>query len=163
MASIGFLLVHRQAFPDLISNGFARDPQQCFCPWTASHSQPKRTRLTRRGSALLVDAHARAILTSMDEGVEVRMARAAIVIILALGCAVAFVWHTLPAATSARTDAARETLTPARISASERIRDEIKVVEDMLPQLVDHGAALFLLAHNYARLGEQAKALNLLR
>jgi len=99
----------------------------------------------------------------MDEGVEVRMARAAIVIILALGCAVAFVWHTLPAATSARTDAARETLTPARISASERIRDEIKVVEDMLPQLVDHGAALFLLAHNYARLGEQAKALNLLR
>jgi sugar lactone lactonase YvrE len=43
------------------------------------------------------------------------------------------------------------------------LRDEIHVVERMLPRLADRGAALFLLAHNYARLGEQAKALDLLK
>ena len=45
---------------------------------------------------------------------------------------------------------------------SQRLRDEIKAVEKILPQ-VDRGAALFLLAHDYARLGEEAKALDLLK
>jgi sugar lactone lactonase YvrE len=43
------------------------------------------------------------------------------------------------------------------------LRDEIKALEQLLPRLVDRGAALFLLAHDYARLGDLAKALNLLK
>ena len=46
---------------------------------------------------------------------------------------------------------------------SQRLRDEIKDVEDLLPRAADRGAALFLLADHYARLGEQTKALSLLK
>ena len=45
---------------------------------------------------------------------------------------------------------------------SVRLRDEIKVVEGLLPRLADRGAALYLLAHHYAHLGDQPKALALL-
>jgi hypothetical protein len=44
-----------------------------------------------------------------------------------------------------------------------RLRTEIKVVEGLLPRLVDRGAGLYLLAHHYAHLGDQAKALALLK
>jgi hypothetical protein len=44
-----------------------------------------------------------------------------------------------------------------------RLRDEIKVVESLLPRLPNRGAALYLLAHHYAHLGDQAKALALLK
>src|SRR5215471_21698522 len=46
---------------------------------------------------------------------------------------------------------------------SARLRAEIKVVKGLLPQLADRGAALYLLAHHYAHLGDQAKALALLK
>lgn len=45
----------------------------------------------------------------------------------------------------------------------ERLRAEIHSIEGLLPGLADRGAALFLLARYYARLGEQAKALALLK
>src|SRR6266478_3428015 len=40
----------------------------------------------------------------------------------------------------------------------QRLRDEIKAAEEILTRLVDRAAALYLLAHHYARLGEHAKA-----
>lgn len=52
---------------------------------------------------------------------------------------------------------------PSASTGSRELRDEIKAVEDLLPGLADRGAALFLLAHHYARLGEQTKALALLK
>jgi len=45
----------------------------------------------------------------------------------------------------------------------QRLRDDIKAVEALLPRLADRGSALYLLAHHYARLGEQAKAFALLK
>ena len=44
-----------------------------------------------------------------------------------------------------------------------RLRAEIKVVEGLLPRLVDRGAALYLMAHHYAHIRDQAKALALLK
>jgi hypothetical protein len=90
------------------------------------------------------------------------MARAGIILGLVV-CAVAFVSYRSSPATRAQTDAAQQTSAPTLVSRSRRLRDEIKAVEEMLPRLVDRGAALFLLAHDYARLGEQAKALDLLK
>jgi hypothetical protein len=46
---------------------------------------------------------------------------------------------------------------------SARLREEITVVERLLPLLADRGAALYLLAHHYAHLGDQTKALALLK
>ena len=43
------------------------------------------------------------------------------------------------------------------------VRQEIQEVEGILPKLPDRGAALFLLAHDYAHLGDADKALSLLR
>lgn len=48
-------------------------------------------------------------------------------------------------------------------SVSESLHSQIKTLEGILPRAVDRGAVLFLLAHDYARLGEHAKALDLLR
>jgi hypothetical protein len=48
---------------------------------------------------------------------------------------------------------------PADIAA----RNEIELVEKLLPQLPDRAPALFVLAHDYATLGDQQKALSLLR
>lgn len=44
----------------------------------------------------------------------------------------------------------------------ERLRDEIKVLQGLLPRLPDRGAALYLLAHHYAHLGEYERAKTLL-
>jgi hypothetical protein len=49
------------------------------------------------------------------------------------------------------------------LAGSERLHSEIRSIEGLLPGLPDRGAALFLLAHHYARLGEQMKALALLK
>lgn len=78
---------------------------------------------------------------------------------LVVGCALAFAAHA-PSA-HAETDAAQQASVP--VSISQHLRDEIKSVEGILPRLADRGAALFLLAHDYARLGEQGKALDLLK
>ena len=85
------------------------------------------------------------------------MARAAIGVGLIV--ASAFAVRALSVATRAQTDVSQQTV-PAAVS--QRLRDEIKAVEQILPR-VDRGAALFLLAHNYARLGEHEKALDLLK
>ena len=61
---------------------------------------------------------------------------------------------------SSQQDEAEPVTAPA---VSERLRAEIRSIEGLLPSLSDRGAALFLLAHHYARLGEQTKALALLK
>ncbi|HEV2195028.1 MAG TPA: hypothetical protein VGR55_05580 [Candidatus Acidoferrum sp.] len=61
---------------------------------------------------------------------------------------------------SSQQDAAPAAIAPA---VSERLRKEIDSIEALLPGLADRGAALFLLADHYAPLGEQAKALALLK
>src|SRR3984893_9208419 len=43
------------------------------------------------------------------------------------------------------------------------VEQEIQQVESMLPKLLDRGAALFLLAHDYARLGNLARGFSLLK
>ena len=52
---------------------------------------------------------------------------------------------------------------PAAVGDPQRLRDEIKIVEGVLPWTAERGAALYLLAHHYARLGDTAKALALLK
>ena len=52
---------------------------------------------------------------------------------------------------------------PAEVGDPQRLRDEIKIVEGLLPRLADRVAAWYLLAHHYARLGDSAKALELLK
>src|SRR5579864_6424366 len=47
-------------------------------------------------------------------------------------------------------------------SDAEKVRAEIRAVEDVLPGIPDRGAALFLLARRYAHLGDLQKALSLL-
>ena len=51
---------------------------------------------------------------------------------------------------------------PTEPEGASRLREEIKVVEELLPRLADRGAGLYLLAHHYAHLGDQAHALALL-
>jgi sugar lactone lactonase YvrE len=46
---------------------------------------------------------------------------------------------------------------------AQKVRAEIRAVEDVLPKVPDRGAALFLLARRYAQLGELQKALALLK
>ena len=87
------------------------------------------------------------------------MARVAISVGLMVASAVAFAVHASSVATRAQADISQHT-SPSAVS--QRLRDEIKTLEGILPR-VDRGAALFLLAHDYARLGEQAKALDLLK
>ena len=89
--------------------------------------------------------------------------RREIILGLVVGCAVAFISPAFSAETRAAMDAGQQAWAPPPGSGSQRLRDEIKAVEEVLPRLVDRGAALFLLAHDYARLGEQAKALYLLK
>lgn len=48
-------------------------------------------------------------------------------------------------------------------AAEQRLRDEIRAIEALLPHFADRGAALYLLAHHYARLGEPARAMALLK
>jgi len=53
--------------------------------------------------------------------------------------------------------------TPATGPAEDDVRQEIRQVEAILPKLPDRGAGLFLLAHDYAHIGDFQKALSLLR
>jgi sugar lactone lactonase YvrE len=46
---------------------------------------------------------------------------------------------------------------------TQKVRAEIRAVENVLPKIPDRGAALFLLARRYAHLGELQKALSLLK
>jgi hypothetical protein len=87
--------------------------------------------------------------------------RAATTLTLFIGCAVASLWSTLLAPTKVGTEAPPQTSLPP--ATSQRLRDEIKSLEQFLPRASDRGATLFLLAHDYARLGDQAKALDLLK
>ncbi len=82
---------------------------------------------------------------------------------LVVVCAVAFASHSLSTETRAWAGATQQSSVSAPVSGSHRWREEIKAVEEILPRLVDRGAALFLLAHDYAQLGEQAKTLDLLK
>ena len=85
------------------------------------------------------------------------MAKAWTILAMVAGCAV---WVALSRSAPA-TYAPQQA--PAPAGDSQGLRDEIKAVQGILPRLADRGAALFLLAHHYARLGERVQALNLLK
>ena len=89
------------------------------------------------------------------------MPRVVIATGLLMGSLVAFAFLAMANATPEGANAAPQTSVP--VSRSQYLHDEIRVVEQLLPRLVDRGAALFLLAHDYGRLGEQTKALDLLK
>jgi sugar lactone lactonase YvrE len=91
------------------------------------------------------------------------MARRAITLSLFIGCAVALAWQTPSAVTRGGMNSAQQTPVQVPATDSQHFRDEIKALEQLLPRLVDRGAALFLLAHDYARFGELEKALDLLK
>jgi hypothetical protein len=55
------------------------------------------------------------------------------------------------------------TVSPGTPSDAEKVHAEILAVESVLPKLPDRGAALFLLARQYARVGDLQKALALLK
>jgi hypothetical protein len=57
---------------------------------------------------------------------------------------------------------AQEQSSPSSAESS-RLRDDIRATEKILPQLADRGAALFELAHDYARLRDLKKAMALLQ
>lgn len=52
---------------------------------------------------------------------------------------------------------------PTLQAPGERLRDEIKSVEDLLPRVADRGAALFLLARRYIQVGDVQKGISLLK
>jgi hypothetical protein len=81
---------------------------------------------------------------------------------LVVGFVVGLLTPVLPAATPVQPEATQQSSMPVA-SGFQRVRHEINMLEEMLPRLVDRGAALFLLGHDYARLGERAKALDLLK
>lgn len=68
-----------------------------------------------------------------------------------------------PTAQSASAQNVQAQGTPAPVGDPQRLRDEIKAVEGLLPRLPDRGSALYMLAHHYARLGNHRKALALLK
>ena len=77
--------------------------------------------------------------------------------ILVLQCVVLFAcW---PRA-SAQTDTAKASSPPAD---AEDTKKEIQQIEALLPNVPDRGAALFLIAHDYAHLGSMAEALSFLK
>src|ERR1700732_4114450 len=80
-----------------------------------------------------------------------------------LGCTTAAVWEVLCAGARARGPAQHSGPPPlAAPGDPARLREEIKTLESLLPRLADRGAALYLLAHHYAHLGEYEKAKALL-
>jgi sugar lactone lactonase YvrE len=91
------------------------------------------------------------------------MASVVITLGLLLGYSVAFAAQAISAAPRAGRDAAQQTSVQVPPSDPQRLQNEINALDKLLPRLVDRGAALFLLAHDYARLGELAKALRLLK
>lgn len=91
------------------------------------------------------------------------MLRVVIALGLLIGFLVAHAPQPMPNPPGSGIEAAQQTTLEIPASAYESLRNEIKELERLLPVLVDRGAALFLLAHDYARLGERAKALDLLK
>jgi sugar lactone lactonase YvrE len=80
-----------------------------------------------------------------------------------LGCTTAAVWEVLCAEVRAQGPAQHSAPRPlAAPGDPARLREEIKTLESLLPRLADRGAALYLLAHHYAHLGEYEKAKALL-
>ena len=77
--------------------------------------------------------------------------------------ALSFPWMAQPSATPAGANSVQESSAPTSVTASDRRRDEIRRLEEIFPRATDRGAVLFLLAHNYGRLGDQGKALELLK
>ena len=70
------------------------------------------------------------------------------------------------AARRTATAVAQQSATPAvqaLPSDAEKMREEIRAVEAVLPKIPDRGAALYLLGRRYAHLGETQKALALLK
>jgi hypothetical protein len=59
--------------------------------------------------------------------------------------------------------AQQNSIAPAATTQEARARSEIQDLERLLPQVADRGAALYLLAKRYARLGQAQKALALLK
>src|SRR5215469_6331701 len=88
------------------------------------------------------------------------MARAFLSVVLFVASVVAFAGHASSVAAHAQADTSRQTV-PSDLSR--RLRDEIKTLEAIVPHAADRGAPLFLLAHDYARLGEYEKALDRLK
>jgi hypothetical protein len=87
--------------------------------------------------------------------------KAAIALGVFIGFALAFASHPFPVPVRVGPDATPQTTLPS--SVSQHLREEIKSLERILPGASDRGATLFLLAHDYARLGNHAKALDLLK
>jgi hypothetical protein len=75
------------------------------------------------------------------------MARARIVLRLVVSCAVALASSGIPAATHRHTAALQQAAAPVLAAHNvQRLRDEIKAAEEILPRLVDRAAGLYLLA-----------------
>src|SRR5262252_7997480 len=89
------------------------------------------------------------------------MARAAIIIRRFVVCALAL--YTLLVEARVQADASQPATIAVPASVYERLRGETKTLQAILPRAVDRGAVLFLLAHDYARLDEHAKALDSLK
>jgi sugar lactone lactonase YvrE len=89
------------------------------------------------------------------------MSRAKVIIGLFVMCAFVYAAQTSSAVTHPPAQAPQQTSVP--VPDSQRLRVEITSLEALLPGQVDRGAVLFLLAHEYARLGEHKKAVDLLK
>jgi hypothetical protein len=92
-----------------------------------------------------------------------KMVGTEIILKLVVACAIASISPSFSSEAPAATEAEQEASAPPPLSGSHHLQEEIKAVKEELPRLADRGAALFLLAHDYARLGELAKALDLLK
>ncbi len=79
---------------------------------------------------------------------------------LLIGCGIGFSAAPKSAPTGSQQESAAASAQPAD---AEKMRAEIRAVENVLPRIPDRGAALSLLARRYARLGELQKALELLK
>ena len=71
------------------------------------------------------------------------MARLGTILRRVVGYAVAFASQAPSAATRAGTDSAQQTLVPASVFGSQRLRDEIKAVEEMPPRLGPRSGRFF--------------------
>ena len=75
-------------------------------------------------------------------------------------CGIGFSFARKSAAPSSQQKSTAAFFAPAD---AQKVRAEIRAVENALPKIPDRGAALFLLARRYAHLGELQKALALLK
>jgi hypothetical protein len=89
--------------------------------------------------------------------------RAVLRAVLSLGCAIGVFCVPRPAAAQGQRTVEDQPQPLPPPGDPRRRRDEIKAVEGLLPRSADRGAALFMLAEHYARLGDLPKALALLK